>query len=1232
MLLLNYLILISLNINSLYFFTMYLDIIGIIKEYFVYLLKNLSFKLIKSCIMTYLRIFFKILLLFSLPAILLSQDVTLRTQADVDAFDPSITVIIGNLKIDGAGISDPIKDLSNLSNLTSITEDLDISHNIALTKLDGLNSITSIGNNLIILSNAALVNLDGLSNLSSIVSDLSIFQNYALINLTGLSNITSIGGGLTISSNTTLPNLDGLNNITSIGGTLKLSSNPALINLTGLSNITSIGRDLDIYYNNALTNLTGLNSLTSINHDLIIANNATLTNLNGLNNLTSIGGGLIVQYNAALTSFEGLNLSNITSMGLDLYIYYNNALTNLDGLNNITSIGGKLFIDNNDALTNIDGLNNLSSVGRDLDIKYNKALTNIEGLNNLSSVGGDLEVYSNPSLTDCCGIQNLLDTPGAIVGQIRIYNNPSECNSKEEILDTPCGININIQTFAPCINANNGMIQVTVSGYDTIPFFYSWDRTEDGASGYGSSLDDVFSIKNLSEGTYNITVITNRPDTAIKIGIVLEQIPGSIFEIIGITTVNSSNGFSNGSITVKTAGGTAPFSYEWSGVSSGSKTGVSDDNYTMPNLAQGEYFITLSDDAGNMQEVAVSLLDETVPVFPCTEPLDIVILNDVSGSVDATEYSESKQFFVNFLEEVNIGQDADESRAAIIEWSSSGQQEVKIDITGDIDALKDYINYNRSFSGGTSPHQAMEYGKNYLDSIDRADVEKVLILSTDGSNGQVSPSLIALADKFKADGYHIVTIAFDNAFANNYTRDILTKVASNQLLAPGAPAYSLLDKDLAKNIVNLYLCPIDPGSTATAYFNRDGAIDIIDIIPNGNCPYPNGVEIKFTLEALRELSLPAGTPVTFYYNNPELFGATSVFTWVMPCALPAGAIDTFSVVLPVYSPGNIFAVLNDDGSQSPPIQFPITDIEELAYSNNIDNQRICADGNAILQAIKYTTTPKPICDTLVLYTINVCNISEIDAFGVTVNDLPPAGFVLTGTTFNDNGCALDNGDNYDIPAGCCISLTLTYDASKAENGYYRNQGVDIDGPSNQEYIDFDGSNTTAEDVIIDGSIDCPSTTVEFSKEVNVDESCDDAFVVYTFTINNEMNIPLQGLVFTDILPSSCTWAFEPYLLQGLNIGSVDIKDNTATFTIDEVQANTVATFQMDAALGLWDADGTLSNTATIENVPDPDNGGYKKIYSNSVSTDIIASPTVSIPDTIYVSASSKGIKLDAVIN
>jgi uncharacterized repeat protein (TIGR01451 family) len=1040
------------------------------------------------------------------------QDVILETQADVDAFDPMITAINGNLQIGFAN--------GQLSNIT---------------------------------------------------------------NTSNLSNITSVDGYVQIKNNKDLINIDGLSNLTTIGEYLDISVNTNLMNIDGLSNLTTIGEHLIILFNKELINIDGLNSLS-----------------------------IIETY---------------------LYISANGNLINIDGLSNLTTIGEHLDLTNNDNLINLDGLSSLATIPTYLIVRGNDNLKNVNGLSNITSVGGYIILSNNLNLFDCCGIQDLLENKAtSIGGNITIEDNPFGCNSEQEILVSSCELSLTFSLISPCVNVQNGSIQVYIEGYTTIPFNYEWLRQEDGLTGNGISESDDFIIDMLGSGTYNLTVTNTTPDTVIKNDIVLSQEDGFIFEIIELTTTNSSNSQNNGSISVISVGGTGPYSYSWSGVSSGTVSEIVENFYTIPNLGYGEYIITIEDNAEASKVVTVSLLDEEVQVIPCEEPLDIVILNDVSGSVDATEYMESKQFFVEFLSAVNIGLGVNESRSAMIEWSSSDEQQIKIPFTGDLTTLTSYTNATRSFFGGTSPHEAMSFGENYLKTNARPDAEKVLIISTDGSSGQISSSLIALADEYKANGYHIISIAFDNAFSDINTRDILRQIASVDALAPGASAYSQLDANLAQTIVNNYLCPIDPGSSATAYFNRDGAIDITEINPIGNCPYPDYVEVTVDISAHRELSIPAGTYVTFYHNNPNQSGATQILTWQIPCAIPVDSKETYTITLPMDGPSNIFAVLNDDGTQGPPVNFPITAIEEIAYSNNIDSERVCLDQNATIQALKYSALPIPACDTLVNYTINVCNISEVDAFGVTVEDVPPSDFVLTGVVFNDTGCAIDNGGTFDLPADCCFSLFLTYDAAGAENGYYGDQDVILGGPTNQTYFDFDGGTTTDEDVTIDGSIDCPSTNISFTKSVNVDESCDDGFVEFTFTITNEMNIPLQGLTFQDILPDPCTWAYVPYGENGLSIGNPNVIGESAIFTIDEVQANTVATFYMDASLNYWSNDGTLNNTATIGNVPDVVNGGFKILTSNTTSTEITASPKITIPDTIIVNTSIDSVDLEAVLS
>jgi len=86
--------------------------------------------------------FLLILLLFFLFLnIGLTQEVRLTSQADIDAFDTSISSIEGSLIIDG----DDIFDLSNLSNLTSVKYSLTINDNIELENLDGLDNLAFIG-------------------------------------------------------------------------------------------------------------------------------------------------------------------------------------------------------------------------------------------------------------------------------------------------------------------------------------------------------------------------------------------------------------------------------------------------------------------------------------------------------------------------------------------------------------------------------------------------------------------------------------------------------------------------------------------------------------------------------------------------------------------------------------------------------------------------------------------------------------------------------------------------------------------------------------------------------------------------------------------------------------------------------------------------------------------------------------------------------------------------------
>lgn len=1267
-----------------------------------------------------------------------SQDITLYTQADVDAFDTSITVFQGNLGIKSID-TDPIVDLSNLNNLVEIQGFLELYDNGSLTNVDGLSNLTTVGDFLEIDYNQSLINLDGFANLSSIGGELKIIANSVLENIDGLSNLVSIGSNLRLSTNINLPNIDAFQNITTLSGDLRISlmnklqgvngfsnltaidgdliieSNNLLQDTDGFTNLTVIGEDLRIESNNLLTNLSGFINLPSIGGDVEIKSNLALENIDGLANLNAIGGSILIQSNPVLINVDGfhnllsipenlriesnnslasldgfaaidsiggnLNLtlntsltnldalsnlnyigssllilfsplphvdglsnlnfigngitiqstsvfqlngfSNLTSINGNLSLQNNSNLVDLSGFDNLTSIDGNLVINNNSSLTNVNSLLAINTIGNNLQVSNNDTLMNLDGLASISAVAQGLKIFSNENLEDCCGIHQLISTPNAIGGFIEIYFNPSDCSSEVEIIHA---CKFSAVANAPCLNASNGSIQVHIPT-GTLPFAYTWVRQEDNEMGNGISNNLDFIIADLSEGTYHLSIVDATGEEFIIEDISLIPFPGSIFEIIELTTTNSSNGFSNGAIHLTLAGGTPPYTLNWTGQSSGTEMNASDPNFTIINLGQGEYQLTISDNVGNQQSVFVTVLDETFSTFPCTQPLDIVILNDVSGSVDAFEYSQSQQFFSDFLGVTNIGAGATESRAAIVEWATL--QGIQIPMTNNLMELQNYVNLDRLFVGATNPQEALIFGATYLEDNARPEATRVIILATDCGESEVGPSIVSLADQYKAAGYHIITIAFDNAFTNDYTRQILQEMASINELAPGAPNFAALDHTLAENIVSTYLCPFDPGSSATAYFNRDGVIDILDIEAINGCPNPENVQLTFSIEALRELSIPTGTPVTFYYNNPALFGATSILTWPVPCSIPSGTTEIFTVTLPITTAANIFAVFNDDGNASLPIAFPITDIDELIFSNNIADTTICTDPLPTLQVFKYTTTPQPICNNLVIYTVNVCNISALDATEVVVTDDAPADFVLLNAIVNDNNCATDTGSNFDIPGGCCVSITYTYDASNAMDGNYNNQDVTLSGAMNQVYLDFDGATTPAENVLIDGTVNCPSTTIEFTKSVNVTEICDESFLVYTFTIDNQLNVPLQGISFTDNLPAPATWTFEPYNLNGLSISNPTISGGNASFIINEIEAETVATFSFDVYLGSWPTDGILENTATLENVLDVENNGLQTLVSNTVLTDIHSSQPILVTQnnncsTVELSANLNG--------
>jgi len=448
----------------------------------------------------------------------------------------------------------------------------------------------------------------------------------------------------------------------------------------------------------------------------------------------------------------------------------------------------------------------------------------------------------------------------------------------------------------------------------------------------------------------------------------------------------------------------------------------------------------------------------------------------------------------------------------------------------------------------------------------RDNAKKVIIFTFDGCPGF---SASAYCEELKEDGFVIADIGIDYVFTSSFYQNILTKAATNPNLALFAPNFDGLDPlELSAYLqVEAYDCS---GTTFSTSFRRDGALSIDNIEVEGDCNYPSYVEVTFIVEAFLELAIPSGTEVSFYHNDPSMYASTYISSFTIPCSIEPGTSETFTTIVPVEVATHLYAVLNDDGQSTPGFSLPVTDIPEEVYSNNIDDELICVDsGVPVLQALMSSTTLTPICDGLIEYTIAVCNLSDVNAEDVNLYNDVPSGFVLVDAYISDSECfdsieeILYFQESFDLPANCCAVVRYTYDVSGAPDGYYGDQDVTLYGPADYVLLDFDGATTTNEDVLLDGTEDCGSTNVTFDKAVSVGTTCEDHMITYSFTIDNQTSSAISGIQFTDILPEPLVWVYKPYELENISITSEFLSGQSAEFTIDNIAAETVGSFDID---------------------------------------------------------------------
>ncbi len=160
-----------------------------------------------------------------------------------------------------------------------------------------------------------------------------------------------------------------------------------------------------------------------------------------------------------------------------------------------------------------------------------------------------------------------------------------------------------------CKGGNNGAIYISVTG-GSVPYFYAWSNSV-------ASQDNI----NLVAGVYSVIVsdLLFCKDTAFF------TITEPLLLQDSINVKDASCSLSNGSATIFPYGGTAPYSYLWSG---GQTSG------TINNQAPGIYTVTVTD--FNLCTVSATISINQIPIHIITT--DSIIATGCTGSTTGAIY------------------------------------------------------------------------------------------------------------------------------------------------------------------------------------------------------------------------------------------------------------------------------------------------------------------------------------------------------------------------------------------------------------------------------------------------------------------------------------------------------------------------------------------------------------------------------------------------------------------
>ena len=164
-----------------------------------------------------------------------------------------------------------------------------------------------------------------------------------------------------------------------------------------------------------------------------------------------------------------------------------------------------------------------------------------------------------------------------------------------------------------CNGGNNGTITLTANG-GTAPYTYNW--------GGGITTQNR---NGLSAGTYTATITDNNGCSTTASATITQ--PLTALSATTATINVSCNGGNNGTITLTANGGTAPYTYNWTG-------GATTQN--LNNLVAGNYSVTVSDNNGCSTTASASITQPLTALSASTASSNVSCNGGNNGTITLT--------------------------------------------------------------------------------------------------------------------------------------------------------------------------------------------------------------------------------------------------------------------------------------------------------------------------------------------------------------------------------------------------------------------------------------------------------------------------------------------------------------------------------------------------------------------------------------------------------------------